>query len=86
MIMATVKRSISLTEQQARWVREQIESGQYNNESELFRDLIRDRVSREQEIKEIRQALIAGEDSGMSRRSVEDIWSEAERRHRRQNA
>ena len=83
--MATVKRSISLTRQQAEWVRAQIESGLYNNESEVFRDLIRDRISRESEIEEIRQALILGEESGRSGRSAEDIWAEAERLHRKQN-
>ncbi|MEM1411649.1 MAG: type II toxin-antitoxin system ParD family antitoxin [Pseudomonadota bacterium] len=84
--MATVKRSISLTEQQAGWVRSQIDSGLYNNESEVFRDLIRDRISREQEIESIRAALVKGEHSGPSPKRPEDIWAEAQRRHRRQNA
>lgn len=84
--MAMVKRSISLTEQQANWVKSQIDSGNYGNESEVFRDLIRDRVAREEEIRTIRAALIEGEQSGMSNLSAEDIWAEAERRHKKQNA
>jgi len=84
--MTMVKRSISLTEQQANWVKSQIESGNYGNESEVFRDLIRDRVAREEEIHNIRAALIEGEKSGLSNQSAEDIWTEARRRHRKQNA
>jgi antitoxin ParD1/3/4 len=84
--MPMIKRSISLTEQQANWVKSQIDSGNYGNESEVFRDLIRDRVAREAEICTIRAALIEGEQSGMSNLSAEDIWAEARRRHFKQNA
>jgi len=84
--MAMVKRSISLTEQQAAWIKSQIESGSYGNESEVLRDLIRERVAREEEILTIRAALVEGEKSGLGTRSVEDIWAEAEMRHKKQNA
>ena len=84
--MAMVKRSISLTEQQAAWIKSQIESGNYGNESEVLRDLIRERVAREEEILTIRAALVEGEKSGLGTRSVEDIWAEAEKRHKKQNA
>jgi antitoxin ParD1/3/4 len=84
--MAMVKRSISLTEQQAAWIKSQIESGNYGNESEVLRDLIRERVAREEEILTIRAALVEGEKSGLGTRSVEDIWAEAEMRHKKQNA
>lgn len=84
--MAMVKRSISLTEQQARWIRSQVESGNYGNESEVLRALIRERVAREEEILSIRAALVEGEKSGAGTRTVEDIWAEAQRRHRKQNA
>jgi antitoxin ParD1/3/4 len=84
--MAMVKRSISLTEQQAEWVRSQVESGHYGNESEVLRALIRDRVAREEEILAISAALVEGEKSGPGTRTVEDIWAEAQRRHRKQNA
>lgn len=83
--MTTVKRSISVTEQQARWIREQIDSGHYNNESELFRDLIRDRIRREAEIEKIQEALIEGERSGISSRSAEDVWAEARKRQKQKS-
>ncbi len=63
-IMATVRKTITLTDAQDSWIKAQIESGLYTNDSECIRDLIR----REQEYRysreAIRAALIAGEASG----------------------
>ena len=44
-----VKKSISVTEQQNAWINAQIETGRYGNESEVVRDLIRERQSRGQQ-------------------------------------
>ncbi len=38
--MGMVKKSISVTENQEQWVKSQIDSGRFGNESEVFRDLI----------------------------------------------
>jgi len=84
--MGMVKKSISVTDQQADWIKAQIETGNYGNESEVFRDLIRDRISRDAETTAIRAALIDGEQSGVSQKTVEEIWEEAQQRHRSQNA
>ena len=84
--MGMVKKSISVTDQQANWIKAQMETGNYGNESEVFRDLLRDRISREVEITPIRAALIDGEQSGISHKTVDEIWEEAQERHRSQNA
>ena len=84
--MGMVKKSISVTDQQANWIKAQIEAGDYGNESEVFRALIRDRISRDTEITAIRTALIDGERSGVGQKTVEEIWEEAQQRHRSQNA
>ena len=47
--MAMVKKSISVTDQQDRWIKAQIQSGHFGNESEVVRELIRERQIREQE-------------------------------------
>jgi len=47
-----------------------------------LRDLIRERVGREEEILTKRAALIKSEKSGPGTRSVEDFWAEAEMRHK----
>ena len=62
--MATVRKTITLTEQQNDWIAAQILAGSYTNDSEAIRDLIRREQARSAEIEAIRQALIEGEESG----------------------
>lgn len=62
--MATVRKTITLTEQQDAWIAAQIDAGSYTNDSEAIRDLIRREQERTFEIESIRQALIEGEQSG----------------------
>lgn len=85
-----VKKSISVTNQQDSWIKAQIKTGHFGNESEVIRELIRERQIREQETPEeiavIRAALIKGEQSGFSSRSVEEIWEEARARHKNTHA
>jgi len=75
--MAMVKKSISVTDQQDRWIKAQIQSGHFGNESEVLRELIHERQIREQEtqtdIEAIRSALIEGEQSGFSKRTPDQI-------------
>ncbi len=62
--MATVRKTISLTEQQNAWIAAQVDAGHYTNDSEAIRDLIRREQERGAERESIRQALIDGEQSG----------------------
>ncbi len=84
--MPMVKKSISVTDQQDSWIKAQIRTGRYGNESEVVRELIRERQLRDQEstaeIEAIRAALIEGEKSGFSDRSVDEIWEDVRQRHR----
>ena len=84
--MPMVKKSISVTDQQDSWIKAQIKTGRYGNESEVIRELIRERQLREREtgaeIEAIRAALIEGEKSGFGERSVDEIWEDARRRYR----
>ena len=88
--MAMVKKSISVTSQQDSWIKAQIESGYFGNESEVIRELIRERQIEEQEtpaeIEAIRKALIEGEKSGFNDRSIDEIWKEARQRHKMKHA
>jgi len=65
--MATVRKTITLTDQQDAWVKSQIDAGHYTNDSEFIRDLIRRDQERSAEIAAIRAALMAGEASGEPR-------------------
>lgn len=73
--------SISFTPPNDKWVQEQIDSEEFTSKSDVINDLIR-RARRESqgEIEAIRAALIEGEQSGMTDRSVEEIWQEARNR------
>lgn len=72
--MQTTRKTITLSRQQDAWVKARIQSGDYTNDSEYIRDLIR----RDQEM--LRQAIQAGLSSGISQRSMKDIWMDARRR------
>ncbi len=62
--MATIRKTITLTTQQDDWIAEQVAAGNYTNDSEAIRDLIRQAQARHLEIESIRAALIEGEQSG----------------------
>jgi len=62
--MTTVRKTITLTDQQDHWVKAQIEAGHYTNDSEYIRDLIRREQERMGQLAAIRTALIEGENSG----------------------
>lgn len=62
--MGTVRKTITLTEQQDSWITGQVDAGLYTNDSEAIRDLIRREQERKFETETIRQALIEGERSG----------------------
>ncbi len=78
--MAMIKKSITVTDQQDSWIKAQIEMGHYGNESEVVRDLIRERQLREQEsnreIEAIRAKLIQAEQGGFTDQSPADILKE----------
>lgn len=80
--MGTVKKSISITGRQAEWIKAQIASGHYNNDSEIIRAAIREKQEREAGIEAIRAALIEGERSGVSGRTPEEIFASARERLR----
>jgi len=71
--MTMVKKSITVTDQQEKWMKAQLDSGNYASDSELLRDLIRKEQMRTSQVEVIRQELIKAEQSGFSSRSPEDI-------------
>jgi len=71
--MAMIKKSITITDQQAQWIQAQLATGNYASDSEVFRELIRKEQMRNSEIDIIRQELIKAEQSGFSSRSTTDI-------------
>ncbi|PAA22354.1 addiction module antitoxin [Pseudomonas fragi] len=65
--MGTIRKTITVTEQQDGWIKAQIEAGHYTNDSEYIRDLISREQERSAEVEAIRAALREGEASGQPR-------------------
>ncbi len=84
--MATVRKSITFTETLSAWVQWMVEGGDYANESEYIRDLIRRDRKENAEFMNLRAEIQKGLDSGVSSKSVDDIWKEAEQRYKEKNA
>lgn len=62
--MGTVRKTITVTDQQDCWIKAQTEAGHYTTDSEYIRDLIRREQERSAEVEAIRAALREGEASG----------------------
>lgn len=78
--MSMQRKTITITDQMESWVKSQVDSGKYGNDSEYFRDLVRrDQERREAETR-VRFMLDDAESSGVSDRSPQEIWTEAETR------
>jgi len=85
--MAMIKKSITVTDRQDEWIQAQMAKGQYASDSEIFRELIRERQARESEgleLQVIRAALIEAEKSldtkGYSESTVDDIMQQVLKR------
>jgi len=74
--MPMIKKSISLTGKQDEWIKSQISNGDYGNDSEVIRDLIRQKQARNAELQSIRLSLIEAEKSGFSDKTAEEIRQE----------
>lgn len=73
--MATM--NISLPDQMKDWVESRTRDGRYSNSSDYVRDLIRRDQRRIEEIAELDALIQEGIDSGLTDKTVEDIWHEA---------
>ena len=74
--MGIVRKSITFTEQQDSWIKSQIEGGDYTNDSEYIRDLIRKDQANNFKLNYLRMAVQKGLNSDVSEKSVQDIIKE----------
>jgi antitoxin ParD1/3/4 len=74
--------NVSLPDLMKDWVEEQIKTGHYSNASDYVRDLIRRDLEYQDKREILIKALISGEASGVSERTVADIWQDVKKRHR----
>ncbi|NOU23774.1 MAG: type II toxin-antitoxin system ParD family antitoxin [Methyloglobulus sp.] len=78
--MSMQRKTITITNQMESWVKTQVDSGKYGNDSEYFRDLVRRDQERREAENHLRYLLDEAESTGVSDRSPQDIWDEAETR------
>lgn len=74
--MGTTRKTITVTEQQDEWIKAQIDGGDFTNDSDYIRDLIRRDQARQSEMDAVRRALIKGEESGQPQAFSGDLFKE----------
>lgn len=82
--MATIRKTITLTDKQDQWIKAQIAAGKFTNDSEYIRDLVRRDQEQNTQFIALKQAVQEGLDSGISNKTVREVWEEAELRHNNQ--
>ena len=80
--MGTVRKTITLSEQQNQWVKAQIAAGDFTNDSEYIRDLIRRDQEQNGKFQALKAAIREGLASGVSDKTVPQIMEEVEARLR----
>ena len=78
--MATIRKTITLTEKQDEWFKGQIARGDFTNDSEYLRDLIRRDQEQNNRFRALKAAIQEGMNSGVSNKAVNDIMEEVEAR------
>jgi len=78
--MGTTRKTITLTDKQEQWIKAQIAAGEYTNDSEYIRDLVRRDQEENAKFLALKQAIQEGLSSGVSDRSVTDAMEEIEAR------
>lgn len=71
--MPSVKKSITVTEQQAAFIQAQLATGHYATDSEVIRDALREKEMRLADLDQLRAKLAASEHSGPSPLTPEDV-------------
>ena len=69
--------SVSLGKHFTSFVEDQVDRGRYSNASDVMRAGLRLLEEHEAKLAALREALIEGEQSGISSRDVRDIWAAA---------
>ena len=82
----TIRKTITLTDKQDEWIKERIADGDYTNDSEYLRDLIRRDQQQSERLHSLKSAINEGLESRVSDRKVGEIWEAAEARYKERNA
>ncbi len=72
------RKSITFADKQDEWLKLVVAHGHYKDESDYVRDLVRRDQEKNQAFYLTKTAIHEGLESGISKRSIEDIWQQAE--------
>ena len=72
------KMTISMPDTMSDYISARVETGQYGNVSEYFRDLVRREQQRQSAAEELRRLLEEAEASGISQRKIPEILRKVE--------
>ena len=78
--MATIRKTITLTKKQDEWIKGQIANGDFTNDSEYLRDLVRRDQEQNARFHALKAAIQEGLNSGVSNKTINDIKEEVETR------
>jgi antitoxin ParD1/3/4 len=78
--MGTVRKTITLTDKQDKWIKAQIARGDFTNDSEYIRDLVRRDQEQNAKFRALKDAIQEGIESEDSEKSVPQIMDEVEAR------
>jgi len=81
--MGTVRKTVTFTDQQDKWIKSQITAGEFTNDSEYLRSLVRQDQSKNAKYVALKGAIQKGVDSGISETTIPDIMKEVEDRMRK---
>lgn len=78
--MGTVRKTITFTAKQDKWIKTRIEAGDFTNDSEYVRDLVKRDQEKNTKLQILKDAITHGMESGVSDKSVLDIMKDVETR------
>ncbi len=71
--MSTIRKSITFTDKQNEWIKLQIQKGDFTNDSEYIRELVRKDQMQNLKLIELKNAIDEGFNSGSSDLQISDI-------------
>jgi len=81
--MGTVRKTVTFTDQQDKWIKAQIAAGEFTNDSEYLRSLVRQDQSKNVKYLALKEAILKGANSGISETTIPNIMKEVEKRMRK---
>lgn len=76
-----IRKTISMPDELGDYIDERVKTGGYGNDSEFIRDLLRRDKQRESGRAKFQKLIDEGLASGVSNRTIEEIFQEALKRH-----